>query len=166
MTVYSFSATLMNGDEKSLSDYKGNVLLIVNTASRCGFSKQLNALQALFETFHDDGFYVLGFPCNQFQNQEPGTNEQTAETCRLDFGVTFPLFQKIRVKGEHIHPLFHYLTEQKKGIVTSTIKWNFTKFLINQEGEVVRRYAPMTTPKNIASDVRRLLNSDKKTHLI
>lgn len=157
MGVYQFRANLINGEEKSLADYQGKVLLIVNTATKCGFADQLKELQRLYETYKDDGFYVLGFPCNQFKNQEPGSNQDTEETCTMDFGVTFLLFEKIDVKGDHAHPLFKYLTEEKKGIITSGIKWNFTKFLINKNGQVTKRYAPTTSPKQIEQDITLLL---------
>lgn len=157
MTVHSFTAILMNGEEKSLADYKGKILLIVNTATKCGFSSQLKSLENLYETYEKDGFVVLGFPCNQFNNQEPGTNEETEAACQLNFGVTFPLFQKIDVKGGEAHPLFEYLTTETKGIMSNQIKWNFTKFLINQEGEVVGRYAPITKPEKIEEDINELL---------
>src|SRR5699024_1540042 len=146
MGVYQFRANLINGEEKSLADYQGKVLLIVNTATKCGFADQLKELQRLYETYKDDGFYVLGFPCNQFKKQEAGSNQDTEETCTMDFGVTFTLVEKIDVKGDHAHPLYKYLTEEKKGIITSGIKWNFTKFLINKNGQVTKRYAPTTSP--------------------
>jgi|SRR5699024_852871 len=157
MSVHQFSATLMNGEKKSIEDYKGKVLLIVNTATKCGFAPQFEGLQALYDNHQSEGFEVLGFPSNQFKNQEPGTNEETAEACKVNFGVNFPLFQKIKVNGEDAHPLFIYLTEQKKGIGTAAIKWNFTKFLIDQNGKVVKRYAPTTTPKKIEADMANLL---------
>ncbi len=147
----------MSGEEKSLADYQGKVLLIVNTATKCGFAPQLKELQVLYDEHKEKGFGVLAFPCNQFKNQEPGTNEETAETCQLHFGVTFPLFQKIDVNGDNAHPLYKYLTEEKKGLVTSSIKWNFTKFLIDQDGEVIKRYAPITAPKKIEADIVELL---------
>lgn len=158
MSIHPFSATRMNGAEKSLEDYKGNVLLIVNTATECGFTPQLKALQTLYDTYKDDGFVVLGFPCNQFKQQNPGTNEETAEVCQLNYGVTFPLFQEVDVKGTAAHPLFDYLTEEKPGVMTSAIKWNFTKFLVDQEGQVVKRYAPITKPPKIRENIEKLLN--------
>lgn len=157
MSVHQFSATLMNGEDKSLADYKGKVLLIVNTATKCGFASQFEGLETLYEEHKNQGFEVLGFPCNQFNNQEPGTNAETEDSCKVNFGVTFPLFQKVEVNGGNAHPLYNYLTEEKKGIMTSAIKWNFTKFLIDQDGEVVKRYAPTTTPKKIDNDIVELL---------
>lgn len=157
MTVYNYSATLMNGHEKSFAEYDGKVLLIVNTATKCGFAKQLNELQTLYETYQDDGLIVLGFPSNQFKNQEPGTNEETESACQTNYGVTFPLFQKVDVKGEQAHPLFQYLTNESRGMMTDQIKWNFTKFLIDRGGNVTKRYAPITSPKKIATDIEALL---------
>ncbi len=157
MSIHQFSAGLMDGEEKSLAEYKGKVLLIVNTATKCGFAPQLKELQALYEEHKEEGFEVLGFPCNQFNNQEPGTNEETAEACQLNFGVSFPLFQKIDVNGDNAHLLYKYLTEEKKGLMTAAIKWNFTKFLIDQDGEVIKRYAPTTGPKKIEADIVELL---------
>lgn len=157
MSIYQFSASLMNGEEKSLADYTGDVILIVNTATKCGFSSQFEGLEELYNSYKDQGFNVLGFPCNQFKNQEPGTNEEVAAACQLNHGVSFPLFEKVNVKGEEAHPLFKYLTEETKGLLNSEIKWNFTKFLIDREGNVVNRYAPVTTPKKIEKDIRELL---------
>lgn len=158
MTVYDYTVRLMNGENKPFTDYNGKVLLIVNTATKCGFSKQLKDLQALYETYQDSNFTVLGFPCNQFKNQEPGTNEETKTACQKKFGVTFPLFQKIDVKGSRTHPLFKYLTSKTQGMMTNQIKWNFTKFLVDRKGDVIKRYAPITSPKKIASDIEKLLN--------
>lgn len=157
MSVHEHSAALLNGESKSLSDYAGKVLLIVNTASQCGFTPQYKALQALYEQYKDRGFEVLGFPCNQFGKQEPGSSEEIASFCEINFGVTFPLFEKIDVKGPHIHPVFQYLTQNAGGFLTDTIKWNFTKFLIDKQGHVVSRYAPTTTPDKIATDIEQQL---------
>jgi|SRR5690625_231319 len=159
MTVYNYSAPLISGEDKPLSDYEDQVMLIVNTATQCGFTPQLKGLEKLHETYKDKGFTVLGFPCNQFGNQEPGTNEEVAETCRLEYGVDFPLFAKVNVKGEQAHPLFKYLTEEAKGMITEDIKWNFTKFLVDREGHVVKRYAPMTKPEKISQDIEKMLES-------
>src|SRR5699024_11164819 len=149
MGVYQLRANLINGEEKSLADYQGKILLIVNTATKCGFADQLKELQRLYETYKDVGFYVLGFPYNQFKNQEPGSNQDTEETCTMVFGVTFPLFEKIDVKGDHAHTLYKYLIEKKKDIITSGIKWNFTKIIINKYEQGTKRYAPTTSPKQI-----------------
>src|SRR5699024_24637 len=128
MSVYDFSAKTIQGDEKSLADYKGKTLLIVNTASKCGFTPQYEGLEKLYQTYKDRDFVVLGFPCNQFKNQDPGTNEEISEFCEVDFGVSFPMFSKVDVKGENAHPLYNYLTKEAKGMFTKDIKWNFTKF--------------------------------------
>ncbi|MFC2947824.1 glutathione peroxidase [Virgibacillus sediminis] len=153
MSIYDFSATTIEGEEKSLEVYKGKVLLIVNTASKCGFTPQFEALQSLYEEYKDQGFEILGFPSNQFKEQDPGTDEEIAEFCQKNYGVTFQMFSKVDVKGENAHPLFNYLTNQKKGIMTNQIKWNFTKFLINRQGEVIERYAPQAKPESLRKDI-------------
>lgn len=157
MTVYDFSAQLITGENQPLDDYADQVMLIVNTATECGFTPQLEELQRLYEIYREEGFVVLGFPCNQFGGQEPGDNAEVAEKCRMDFGVEFPLFKKIDVKGDDAHPLFKYLTSEAKGILTEDIKWNFTKFLIDRQGNVVERYAPITKPEKIAESIEELL---------
>lgn len=157
MTIYKYSARRMSGEEQSLRSYEGQVLLIVNTATKCGFTPQLRGLETLYRQFHERGFSVLGFPCNQFGKQEPGSNAEVEETCQLNYGVRFPMFQKVDVKGAYAEPLFRYLTTETKGIVTAEIKWNFTKFLVDRKGEVVKRYAPMTKPDKIAKDIVKLL---------
>lgn len=157
MSVYHFSATLITGKEQSLREYEDQVMLIVNTATECGFAPQLRDLQRLYEQFREDGFVVLGFPCNQFGHQEPGTNANIAQVTRMNYGIEFPLFAKIDVKGKHAHPLFKYLATETKGILTEDIKWNFTKFLIDREGNVAKRYAPMTKPEKITEDIEKLL---------
>lgn len=159
MSVYDFSAKTMLGKEKSLADYKGKVLLIVNTASECGFTPQLEGLQKLFETYEDQGFEILGFPCNQFNNQDPGTDAEISHFCQRNYGVTFQMFSKVDVKGENSHPLFVYLTQEAKGMLTKQIKWNFTKFLIDKNGEVIDRFAPQTKPENIEKDVEQTLKA-------
>lgn len=159
MSVYNFQVTTINGNEKSLADYKGKVLLIVNTASKCGFTPQFNGLQQLYDTYKDKGFYVLGFPCNQFNNQDPGSDEEITQFCQINYGVTFPMFSKVKVKGENTHPLFKYLTEQAKGMFTKHIKWNFTKFLVNKQGGVINRYAPQTKPEQIKKDIEAVLKA-------
>ncbi|ALK31207.1 glutathione peroxidase [Burkholderia plantarii] len=157
-TLYSFSANALGGGEVSLDAYRGQVLLIVNTASECGFTPQYAGLQQLHERFGARGLAVLGFPCNQFGGQEPGDAAQIGAFCEQRFGVTFPLFEKIDVKGEHAHPLFRYLTDEAPGLLgTKMIKWNFTKFLVDRSGDVVKRYAPQTKPDEIAEDIEKLL---------
>ncbi|MFT9847510.1 glutathione peroxidase [Aneurinibacillus sp. REN35] len=157
MSVYTYEAKTIQGEDKQLSDYTGSILLIVNTASKCGFTPQYKDLQALYDTYHDQGFVVLGFPSNQFMGQEPGTEQEIEQFCQVNYGVTFPMFAKIDVKGSHAHPLFQYLTKSAPGILSKEVKWNFTKFLVNRQGEVVKRYAPTTNPKSIESDIERLL---------
>lgn len=157
MGVYDFSARTISGEEKSLADYRGNVLLIVNTASKCGFTPQYKGLQALYEKYHSQKFEVLGFPCNQFMKQEPGTEVEIQQFCELNYGVTFPMFAKIDVKGANAHPLFVYLTKQAPGVLSEAVKWNFTKFLVDRNGKVVKRYAPTTTPEAIEKDIENLL---------
>lgn len=160
MSIYEFKAMTIKGEEKALSEYEGNVMLVVNTASNCGFTPQFKELQDLYESYKDRGFIILGFPSNQFMNQEPGTNQDIQEFCQLNYGVTFPMFGKVDVNGANAHPLFTYLTEKEKGLLGSkSIKWNFTKFLINQKGEVVKRYAPSTSPISIQKDIEKLLHS-------
>ena len=181
MSIYDFTVKTNKGEEKKLSDYKGKVLLIVNTASKCGFTPQFKELQELYSAYKEKNFEILGFPCNQFAGQEPGTNEEVQTFCRRNYGVSFQIFEKGDVRGETAQPLFKYLTEQKgfKGFDESHptakplmealknnfpeflegdgIKWNFTKFLIDREGNVVERYEPTTNPSAIASDIEKLL---------
>lgn len=159
MSVYAFSARTISGEEKSLSDYEGRVLLIVNTASRCGFTPQYRELQQLYVTYRNRGLEILAFPCNQFANQEPGSEEEIQKFCETNYNVTFPLFSKVKVKGPEAHPLFKYLTEKSPGVLGKEIKWNFTKFLVNRRGEVVKRYAPQTSPRRIAKDIEALLEN-------
>jgi glutathione peroxidase len=157
MGLYDFSATLNNGKEKKLSAYKGKVLLIVNTASQCGNTPQYRGLQELHAKYHDRGFDVLAFPCNQFGHQEPGSDEDIKSFCELNYGVEFPLFSKIEVNGDDAHPLYKFLKSEKTGLLSDSIKWNFTKFLVDKQGKVIERYAPMTSPARIASDIERQL---------
>lgn len=158
LSVYDFEAKSINGETISLDRYKGKVLLIVNTASKCGFTPQYEQLQTLFERYKDVGFVILGFPCNQFMAQEPGDELDIDSFCRLNYGVTFPMFSKVEVKGDDIHPLFEYLINEAPGVLGSKgIKWNFTKFLINKEGKVVKRSAPKTRPFELEEDIRSLL---------
>ncbi|MBA4548894.1 glutathione peroxidase [Thermoactinomyces intermedius] len=157
MSVYEYTVVTNQGEEQSLKEYEGNVLLIVNTATRCGFAPQFKDLQELYEKYHGRGFYVLGFPCNQFGNQEPGTDEEIRNFCEINYRVTFPLFQKVDVKGENQHPLFKYLTQSAQGLLNKEIKWNFTKFLVDRQGNVVKRFAPTTSPKKIAPEIEALL---------
>ncbi|MEZ5505773.1 MAG: glutathione peroxidase [Gammaproteobacteria bacterium] len=156
--VYAFKGVNMQGKDVALSDYQGKVLLIVNTASKCGFTPQFKGLESLYQQYKDKGLEILGFPCNQFGHQDPGSNDEISQFCELNYGVTFPMFQKVDVNGDSAHPLFKYLKTQAPGLLgTQAIKWNFTKFLVDKNGKVVDRYAPTDTPEKIAKDVARLL---------
>lgn len=158
MNIYDIAVDRISGESVSMEEYKGNVLLIVNTASKCGFAPQYDELQGLYDKYKDQGLKVLGFPCNQFMGQEPGDNLQIESECRLNHGVTFPMFAKIDVKGANAHPLFEHLTENAPGMLGSkAIKWNFTKFLVDREGRVVDRYAPKTKPYDFEEDIKKLL---------
>jgi len=157
-TVYGFSCQTNNGQSKSLEDYKGKVLLVVNTASKCGFTPQFEGLEKMYEQYKDKGLEILGFPCNQFGKQDPGSNEEIMEFCQLNYGVSFPMFAKVEVNGDAADPLFKYLKKEAPGLLgTEKIKWNFTKFLIDADGNVVKRYAPKDTPQAIAGDIEALL---------
>lgn len=145
-SIYDISVKTQNGELKSLEDYKGNPLLIVNTASKCGFSNQFEELEQLFKEYKDQGLVVLGFPSSDFNDQEYDDIKETMQFCEINYGVTFPMFAKLAVKGDDIDPLFEFLTSEKKGILTGGIKWNFTKFLIDKKGQVVDRVAPQTSP--------------------
>jgi glutathione peroxidase len=157
MSFYDYSAKLNDGTETKLKDYKGKVLLVVNTASQCGFTPQYKGLQELYAKYKKQGFEVLGFPCDQFGHQEPGNDEEIKSFCELNYGVDFPLFSKIDVNGDNAHPLYKFLKSEKGGLLGDAIKWNFTKFLVDKEGNVVERYAPSTTPDGIAGDIEREL---------
>lgn len=157
MHLYDIEVTKTDGTTYPLSEYKGDVLLIVNTASECGFTPQFEGLQKLYDLYQNKGFSVLGFPCNQFGKQEPGSGQEAETNCKLNYGVTFPMHQKIDVNGENAHPLFEYLTSQQSGLFGKQIKWNFTKFLINREGDIVKRFAPQTTPENIKDYIEDIL---------
>ena len=158
MSIHDFSARLLNGDEVSLARWQGQVLLIVNTASACGFTPQYAGLEDLYEQFGGDGLTVLGFPCNQFGEQEPGDAAAISEFCARNYRVTFPLFEKIEVNGPDAHPLFQHLKTEKSGLLgTESIKWNFTKFLADRAGKVVARYAPQTRPEELEEPIRKLL---------
>jgi glutathione peroxidase len=156
--IYNFSAVNMQGNQVSLSDFKGKVLLIVNTASKCGFTPQFKGLEALYQQYKNDGLVILGFPCNQFGNQDSGTNEEIKKFCELNYGVTFPMFQKVDVNGDNAHPLFKFLKKQAPGFVgTEAIKWNFTKFLVDRNGKVIERYAPADAPEKFSKDIANIL---------
>ncbi|MFD0711954.1 glutathione peroxidase [Paenibacillus sp. GCM10027626] len=157
MDIYNFSVRTIQGEEKRMEDYRGKVLLIVNTATQCGFAPQLRELQQLHDRYSERGLAVLGFPCNQFRHQEPGSNQDVEQACTLNFGVSFPLFAKIDVNGPAADPLFTYLKRETTGLFGSTIKWNFTKFLIDRNGRPVKRYSPTTRPVKFESAIKKLL---------
>jgi len=156
-SIYNFTVQLPNGTEKSLNEYEGKPLIIVNTASKCGLTPQFKGLQELYDKYKDQGLEVLGFPCDQFNNQEFDNIEETTQFCQMNYGVTFPMFAKIDVNGDHTDPLFVFLKEQKKGVLSKNIKWNFTKFLIDGNGQVVERYAPTTDPAKMEEDIIKVL---------
>lgn len=156
-TVYEFSAVLNDGRQQALADYRGKVLLIVNTASKCGFTPQYQGLQELYGKLGESGFEILAFPCDQFGHQEPGSDREIQTFCQTRFGVAFPVFRKIDVNGENADPLFKYLKDRAPGWFGNAIKWNFTKFLVDREGGVVKRFAPRTAPARIEPWVRKLL---------
>ncbi|WP_107766221.1 glutathione peroxidase [Nocardioides terrigena] len=152
-----FKATGIDGTETDLASYEGKVVLVVNTASQCGFTPQYKGLQELQDTYGERGFTVLGFPCDQFGGQEPGTDEEISSFCERNFGVDFPLFAKVDVNGDEAHPLFAWLRKEKSGLLGGKIKWNFTKFLIGRDGAVIDRFGPTTKPEKITSDIERVL---------
>jgi len=157
-SIHEFEVNTISGKEISLSDYQGQVVLVVNTASKCGFTKQYAGLEELYRNNKALGFSVLGFPCNQFGEQEKGNSDEISQFCELNFGVTFPLFEKVDVKGANAAPLFTYLTNNARGFLGSKhIKWNFTKFLVNKDGKVVKRYGSVTKPEDIDADIKKLL---------
>ena len=156
--VHDFSARAIDGVDRSLAEYKGKVLLVVNVASKCGFTPQYSGLEALQRQYADRGFAVLGFPCDQFGHQEPGNEEEIRKFCSLNYDVTFPMFAKIEVNGAGAHPLYEHLKSSAPGVLgTEGIKWNYTKFLVDREGRVVRRYAPTDKPESLAADIEKLL---------
>ena len=155
---YDFTATSIDGEEVAMADYRGQAVVVVNTASRCGFTPQYDGLEALYRAHRDEGLVVLGFPCNQFKGQEPGSEEEIASFCRLDHGVTFPLFAKVEVNGPGTHPLWAWLKAQRPGTLGEAVKWNFTKFLVGRDGQVIARYAPTTTPEKMEADVLAALD--------
>ncbi|MEZ8132617.1 MAG: glutathione peroxidase [Polaribacter sp.] len=156
-TIYDFTVPTSNGQEQSLADYKGKVVLIVNTASQCGFTPQYEGLEALHNNYSERGLVVVAMPCNQFGAQEPGNNDSIQEFCQLNYGLSFPVMGKIDVNGAAQHPLYRYLTKQAKGLITDSIKWNFTKFLVNREGQVIERFASVTKPDALAQHIEKLL---------
>lgn len=156
-SVYEFTVQKPDGTEQSLSEFEGKPLLIVNTASKCGFVKQFDELQEVYEMYKDQGLTVLGFPSDNFNNQEFDSSDEAEEFCRMNFGVSFPMFAKVDVKGDSAEPLFQYLSSQKKGMLTEGIKWNFTKFLVDRQGNVVDRFAPQTGPLKMKDAIEKLI---------
>lgn len=148
-SIYDFKAIRNNGSELDFADYKGKVLMVVNTASKCGFTPQYKGLEALYQKYKDQGLVILGFPCDQFAHQEPGDDAQIAQFCEINFGVTFPLMKKVDVNGENADPVFKYLKSKTRGLLGSSVKWNFTKFLISRDGSRIERFAPVTTPESL-----------------
>ncbi|MBU3072126.1 glutathione peroxidase [Clostridium estertheticum] len=157
MNFYDFSAKEMDGQDIKMEEYKGKVVLVVNTASKCGLTPQFEGLEKLYNEYKDQGFEILGFPCNQFAKQDSGSNEEIQQFCLINYGVSFTMFEKINVNGQNAHPLYKYLKNEEKGFLGKEIKWNFTKFLINTKGEVIKRYAPTVLPLNIKTDIEDLL---------
>ncbi|WP_313127393.1 glutathione peroxidase [Proteiniclasticum ruminis] len=157
MSIYDFKATDIDGQERELKEFEGKVLLVVNTASKCGFTPQFQGLETLYERMNGEGFEVLGFPCGQFNDQELENAEGIKNFCELNYGVSFPMFDKINVNGDAAHPLFKYLRKETKGLLGDAVKWNFTKFLIDRNGNVLKRYAPQVDPLDIEKDIRSLL---------
>lgn len=156
--IYEFKVKDIKQQEHSLDEFRDKVMLIVNTASKCGFTPQYKGLQELYDQYHVRGLEVMGFPCNQFGAQEPGSNDEIASFCEMNFGVNFPMFDKVEVNGENAHPLYKYLSEAKPGLLnTKAIKWNFTKFLVDRQGNVIERFAPNTEPAAIAEAIEKLL---------
>jgi glutathione peroxidase len=157
-SIYDFTAKTLSGKDVPLADWRGQVLLVVNTASKCGFTPQYEGLEKLYEGLHPKGLTVLGFPCNQFGAQEPGSADEIGQFCQVNYGVSFPMFAKVDVNGAGAHPLFKYLTHEKRGVLgTANVKWNFTKFLVDRAGKVVARYAPTTKPQDLEKPIAKLL---------
>ncbi|MBU3114487.1 glutathione peroxidase [Clostridium lacusfryxellense] len=157
MKFYDFSAKNMDGQDVNMVEYKGKVVLVVNTASKCGLTPQFTGLEELYEEYKEKDFEILGFPCNQFAKQDAGSNEEINNFCLINYGVSFTMFEKIDVNGQNAHPLYKYLKSEAKGLISKEIKWNFTKFLIDSDGNVIKRYGPTTTPLSIKGDIEELL---------
>lgn len=158
MKFYDFKARKINGQEVSMKVYKGKIVVVVNTASKCGLTPQFKELEALYQEYKNQGVEILGFPCNQFAKQDSGSNEEIHEFCQLNYGVSFNMFEKIYVNGNNAHPLYKYLKNEAKGLLTKEIKWNFTKFLIDANGNVIKRYSPTVSPLKIKNDIEKLLS--------
>lgn len=156
--VYDYQVKKSDGSEVSMNEFQGKTLLIVNVASRCGFTPQYDGLQDLYQKYHDRGFEILAFPCNQFGGQEPGTNQEIQQFCQVNYGISFPIMDKVEVNGSNADPLFQFLKKEAKGILgTEAIKWNFTKFLVSKTGEVMNRFAPTDTPESLEKHIEKLL---------
>ena len=158
-SLTDFKATTLAGQPQDLAEYAGKVVLVVNTASQCGFTPQYKGLEAIYEKYADQGLVILGFPCDQFGHQEPGDSDEIGAFCERNYGVTFPMFEKIDVNGDDAHPLYQWLRSEKGGVLGSRIKWNFTKFLIGRDGQVIKRYGSTTTPEKIAPDIEKALKA-------
>jgi len=158
-SLQDFSATTLDGEPVDLAAYAGQVVLVVNTASQCGFTPQFEGLQQLWETYGEQGFVILGFPCDQFGHQEPGDEAEIGAFCQKNYGVTFPMMSKIEVNGDDAHPLYQWLRKEKSGLLGGKIKWNFTKYLVGKDGQVVDRYAPTTKPEKISGDIEKALRA-------
>lgn len=156
-TLGDFTANTLQGKERSLSDFEGDVVLVVNTASKCGLTPQYEGLQELYEKYRDRGFTILGFPSNEFAGQEPGSSDEIEEFCQVNYGVGFPMFEKIKVNGKQAHPLYQWLKSEQGGVLGERIKWNFTKFLVDRQGNVIERFAPQTEPKDLAESIEAAL---------
>ncbi|GAA1351965.1 glutathione peroxidase [Falsarthrobacter nasiphocae] len=156
-TLFDFTATTLEGAEKDLADYRGNVCLVVNTASKCGLTPQYAGLQKLHEDYEDQGLTILGFPCNQFGSQEPGEEAEVGEFCQRNYGVSFPMFAKVDVNGKDTHPVFAWLKGEKSGLLGGAIKWNFTKFLVGRDGQVIERFGPTTEPESLRQAIEKAL---------
>ncbi|MBA2609530.1 MAG: glutathione peroxidase [Actinobacteria bacterium] len=158
--LFEFDARTLEGKDKSLDEYQGKVVLVVNTASQCGFTPQYAGLQKLYDQYHDKGLEILGFPCDQFGHQEPGDESAIGAFCTKNYGVSFPMFSKVDVNGANAHPIYAFLRKAKGGLVGNRIKWNFTKFLVNKDGKPVKRYGSITKPEKLAGDIEKLLASN------
>lgn len=156
-TLFDFTATSINGKEIALSAFKDKVVVVVNTASKCGFTPQYEGLESLYRKYKDDGLVIMGFPCNQFGNQESGNEGEIQEFCQVNYGVSFPMFAKVDVNGAQAHPVFQFLKAALGGILGNSIKWNFTKFLVDRSGKPLKRFSPMTSPEKMESDIKKLL---------
>lgn len=156
-SIYDFKAITIKGEEMDFSQFKGKALLIVNTASKCGFTPQFTGLEELYQEYKERGLVVIGFPCNQFAHQDPSSNDEIGSFCQLNYGVSFPIMQKTDVNGEQAHPIFKYLKSRASGFLTNAIKWNFTKFLIAPDGQTIKRYAPITKPQKLKADIEKML---------